>query len=320
MFNSYNKKDYINLIKFYKNNKINNFNLIISYSKYYKIDNLILDFIMWILCSKKKKYKICNKCKSCKLFKNKIYINFYYIKDNININSLRVIYNNWYKNINFIGIKIIYFSKFNFINFYVNNFLIKWLEFSYNKSIFIFSSIYNTYIPFTIISRCYKIKLLILNENYLYNILVKKYKLINFSKENILSAIRLSNNSLFYSLKILKKLWNTRNNLIKYILNMKKYNINFLVKNINNIYLNHNLYFLVTFFLDYIKFRLNNIKYLFNLDILFLFKYFNKYISINNAFLIFKKIIFCMNNLKNIKNINKNILIYELISFIYLKI
>ncbi len=319
MYN-YKNIDYINLIDFCNFNYLKGFNLIINYLENNDIDKIVYYFSMWLLCLKKRKYKVCLKCINCNLLKKKNHPNFYYINNDVDINFIKKVYFYWFNNINYLGIKIVYLSKFTFWNFSVNTFLLKWIESSYHNSIFIFSCLNNIYIPFTILSRCYKIKLNFIKENKIYFYLNKKYDLNKFSKENILSIIRLSNNSIYNSIKILKKIWNIRLKLINFLFNIKKYNIKLFIKKINNIFLYYNLYFLSTIFLDFIKFKLNNIKYLYNLDIFFLFKKIYHYFSIKNSFLIFNKIIICINKIKNIKNINKNILLYELINYLFLKI
>ncbi len=308
---------YINIINIFNINKLKIFNFIFKYSCNLNINILIFSLVKWIFCNNKKKYLSCNKCLNCILLKKKNYFNYYYINNNINISSIKEIYNKLLTNININKIKIIYFNNFKFNNYYINNFLLKVLEENNGKFIFIFSCLNNILIPNTILSRSFILRIKFPKEKVIFKWLYNKFNNNNnINKNIILSCIRLSNNSIIDSLIWIKKNILIRKNIIKLISNLNKFNINNLVKNINDDNLEINLYILITLFLDYIKYKYKIIKYLYNLDLYYFFKKKMKYFNINNIYLILNRIIFCLSAIKNINNINRNILLYDLINFL----
>ncbi len=313
------KSNYIYIINILNINRLNIFNFIFKYSCNLNINILIICLIKWIFCKNKKKYLSCNKCFNCISFKNKNYFNYYYINNNININLIKKIYNKLLINISINDIKIIFFDNFKFDNYYVNNFLLKILEENNGKIIFIFSCSDNIFIPNTILSRSFLLRIKFPKENIILKWLLNKFK-NNFNKNIFLSCIRLSNNSPINSLIWIKKNILIKKKIINLILNLNKFNINNIVRIINNDNLEINLYILITLFLDYIKYKYKIIKYLYNLDI---YIFFNKnicFLNINDIYLILNKIIFCLSIIKNINNINKDILLYDLINFLLIKL
>ncbi len=312
------KNYYINIVNIFNINKLKIFNFIFKYSCNLHINILIFSLIKWIFCNNKKKYLSCNKCLNCISLRNKNCFNYYYINNNnININLIKEIYNKLLINININNIKIVYFDNFKFNNYYINNFLLKILEENNGKFIFIFSCLNDIIIPNTILSRSFILRIKFPKEKIIFKYLCNKFiNDNNICKKIILSCIRLSNNSLIDSLIWIKKNIFIRNSIIKLILNLNKLNINSIVKNINNNNLEINLYILITFFLDFIKYKYKIVKYLYNLDLYYFFKKKMKYFNINNIYLILNKIIFCLSVIKNINNINKNILLYDLINFL----
>ncbi len=315
------KNYYINIINILNVNKLKIFNFIFKYSCKLNINILILSLIKWILCKKKNKYLSCKMCLNCILFRNKNYFNYYYINNNVNINSIREIYNKLLVSININDIKIIYFDNFKFNNYYVNNFLLKILEENNGKFIFMFSCSDNINVPNTLLSRLFSLKIKFPKEKVIFKWLYNKFNFNNIKNKNIiLSCIRLGNNSPINSIVWVKKNILIRKNIINLILNLNKLNINNIIKSINNDDLEVNLYILITLFLDYIKYKYKIIKYLYNLDLYYFFKNNFNRINIYNIFLILDKIIFCLSIIKSINNINRNILLYDLINFLLINL
>lgn len=313
------KSNYIYIINIFNINKLNIFNFIFKYSCNLNINILIFCLIKWIFCKNKKKYLSCSKCFNCISFKNKNYFNYYYISNDININLIKEIYNKLLINININNIKIIFFNNFKFNNYYINNFLLKILEENDGKIIFIFSCLNNIFIPNTILSRSFLLKIKFPKEDVILKLLLNKFR-NNFNKKLFLSCIRLSNNSPIDSLIWIKKNILVKKNIINLILNLNKFNIDNIIKIINNNNLEINLYILITLFLDFIKYKYKIIKYLYNLDSYFFFKKNIYFLSINDICLILNKIISCLSIIKNVNNINKNILLYDLINFLLIKL
>ncbi len=315
-------KLYKNIINFYKKKNYKNINIIIKYKCNLGINILILKLIKWIYCLYKNNYNICNKCLNCNLINKNSHPNFYYINclnKKIDISYIRKINYLLVNSLNISVFKIIYFRDFIFDNFYINNFLLKYMEESSYKFMFIFSCFDNTNIPFNILSRLYKFKINYLSEKKIFNWLINNYNLNNFSYKSIISSIRLSNNSPLSSIKLLNNFWYLRLTLLNNLINIHKMTIINIINFLDNDYLIINLYWLSTIFIDFIKFKFNNIKNLFNIDVIYLFNYFNNFLNINNSYLILNKIICLNNNIKNIFNINKNILIYEFVCYFYTK-
>ncbi len=311
------KNYYIKLIDIFNKKRFRISNFIIKYSCNLNIDFLIFSLVKWFFCINKKKYIKCNKCLNCILLKKNNYYNYYYINNDVNIDSIKKIYKNLLSNLNINKIKIIYFSNFKFKNNYVNNFLLKILENNDNKFIFIFSCLDNIIIPNTILSRSFIFKVNFPKEKNIFNFL-NNYKK-KYNKNILLSSIRLSNNSITDTLIWIKKKNIIKKNIIKLILNLNNLSIHNIVNMLNNNNLEINLYILITFFMDYIKYKYKIKKYLYNLDLYFIFKYKIKNINIYNIYLILNKIIICLNNIKYINNINKNILLYDLVNFLLIK-
>ncbi len=310
---------YYKIIYIFKNNYINSFNFVVYYSTDLCVDMLIISFVKWIFCKNKINNISCNKCLFCKLINKNKFLNFYFINYKINIFDINKIFINLFKNMNIYKFKIIYFSNFDFSNYYVNNFLLNILEKYYNNFIFIFSCFEYIYIPETLYDRLYKFKLNFPKENYIIKLFSNLNLFSKYDKFKILSSIRLSNNSPLFSIKLLKKFFLYKYILLNCFLNIKSFNFNYIVNILSFNSIKFNLYFLMTLFIDFIRIKLNNLKYLYNIDLINLIKRKIKYFDIKNIFLILNKIIKCDNDIRSIKNINKNILIYNLVSFIFIK-
>ncbi len=310
-------KYYDILIKFCLNIFNKSFNLVINYPCELNVKLLINVLSKWILCKKKKRKYFCNICSNCYFFDKKIHPNFYFLNNDIkiDIDCIRNINLKLINNIYFGSYKIIFFNNYNFVNIYVNNYLLKLMEEFYFKVIFIFTCFSYIKIPNTLLSRSYRFFIFPPSEIYLLNFFKKKYFLNNISDKSIISIIRINYFSPLKTLFFLKNQFNKRlfflnfmNNFI-YKKEIKMIEI-LLDESIDNLFL------LLTIFFDIIYFEFNN-KYYYNLDSLFLFKNILNNLLLNDKIRIFYKIYLCINNINNIYFINKKILIYELVYYIY---
>ncbi len=297
-----------------------NCNLIINYSCNLGIDLLVFSIVKWIFCLNKNKYNFCNKCLQCNLVNINNHPNFFFIlnkKGNeINISSIKIINDKLLNNLFINKFKIVYLSNYNFFNNFVNNFLLNLMEGYYNNIIFIISCFDYFNIPTTILSRCHKYKLLFPLENDVYNWIINCKK-INLKKKYIITAIRLSKNSPFSSILLLKKFWLFRLNLFKFLINLNINSIDYFVSKINISIFNMYIYWLLTLFIDLIKFKFKYFYYIYNLDSIKLIKYLNKKICINNNFFLLNKLIKYNNNIYSVINVNKEILLYNIFYRIY---
>lgn len=315
---------YKNIIDFYRNANYNNLNFIVTYKCNLNVNILILNFVKWVFCINKLNYDFCNKCLNCNLLEKNIHPNFIFISNKYNekldISFIRKINYLLFNNLNINLWKIIYFDNFLFNNFYINNFLLKIIEEPFYNSILIFSCLENIFIPNNIFSRLYKFKIYIPNEKNIFFWLNKNYDLKKINYNSIISAIRLSNNSPLDSICLLKKYWNLRLILLNKLINIKNIKLIDFINLFNNNYLCMNLYWLNTIFFDFIKYKFKKNKYLYNLDFIYMFKKWNNLFCIKKIFSIINKIIDLNNNINNISNINKFILLYEFICYLFLNI
>ncbi len=300
-----------NKITSLKNIRNINFNLIITYTCNLSVDILILELVKWFFCVNIKDNKCCNFCLNCNLIKKDNYPNFNYIKDSssILVSDIREIVKNLCVNFYINNIKIIYFSKFNFLNHFIFNSLLKLME-DFNYFIFIFSCHESVFIPTTILSRCYRYKLICPTEKVSY---IWLNKFVKLDKIIILTAIRISNSSPLLSYFLLKKLWKDR---IFFFKNIKEilFESKFIL--LDKKLIKYNLYWLLTFIHDIIKYKINNFSNISNLDQINNVIFLSKYFSLKHVFLIFIELRSSLCNLKLIKGININILLSNLFLFI----
>ncbi len=329
MFNNFSLKDYPWLFDLYKkiifSGKIKNknFNLIIH--SFYKsnVNNLVLYLSKWILCTNLKFNKCCNSCCNCKLFKKKKNPNFYYLKckkDLVpNIDDIKRINLNLLNNLSYINLqKVVYISNFNLLSSLCFNSLLKIIEEYPYKIIFIFSCFNMFNIPSTIISRCQYYKIFPPKEK---NIIIWLNKYFSLNKNiEVITSIRLSNNSPLLTIYLLKKMWVYRLNFLNKLNNL--FNMNFLdiLNLLDNNFLNYNLDWLLFLFSDIIKYLLGINKYIVNLDSIVLIDFYSKKISIKNIFVIVNKLFIFIHDLNNVVYINKNIYLYDLSFFLYSKV
>ncbi len=289
-----------------------NCNFLINFPCNLGVKYLILNLVKWILCFKKKK-DICKSCINCNLIDYRNHPNFIIVKkSNLNIFFIKKIICFLNKSLYFSSFKIIYFIDFDFSNSFVFNYLLKLME-EPNYKLILFFSCFNSYnIPLTFLSRCHRYNLLAPNELYVYK-WIGNY--LNFSKENILTSIRLNNNSPLDTLIFLKKKWFFRIKIFNIIKNIFSINIFSMINILKNYSIEFNLYILYTFFFDIINCKYTNKIY--NLDVINILKKINKYICIKSINFILKKIFFCINKVKSNLNFNKEILLYDLSYNIY---
>ncbi len=298
-----------------------NYNLIISYSSELKVNILVLELIKWIICVKKYNYISCNNCLNCNLLNIYNHPDIYIIKNYKNIINLCEI--EFMKKKLFVDsylseYKIIYFPRTKFLNMFTFNSLLKLMEEPPFKTIFIFSCLNNINIPPTILSRCYLYRLSSPKEYYLLILINKKISF--YDKKSIISAIRLSNKSPIISYYYLRKLWKKRLFFLnKFYISISD-DIDCLIKLINDKFLNFKLYWLSTLFIDIVKYNLGDYINIINIDMFDIIIFFYKRININNIFLILKKIFLLMNELVKSININRNILITDLVFLINLNL
>ncbi len=292
-----------------------NCNLLITYPCNLGVDLLVYRLVKWILCLKKK-YSVCNNCINCNLLNINNHPNFFLIENiYLNISLIKKINCLLSKNLSFSFFKIIYFSNFNFLNPFIYNYLLKLMEEPYYKLILIFSclNIYN--IPATFLSRCYKYKLFIPEELFVYKWLKENCNCLNLNKKKILTIIRLNNNSPLESKLFLEKKWFFRLKILNIVNNILFLSINDIISALQNYSLYFNLYMLYTFFFDSLNYKYTNKIY--NLDSIYIIEKIRKNLCVKNINLILKKIIVCINEIKSKCNLNKEILIYDFSYYIY---
>ncbi len=317
---------YINLYnKIIQNNLIKkkNYNLLIRYNTYFKVNKLVLSIVKWMYCKYLKNNQCCDNCINCRLLDKNIHPDYYHInvdKNNvISLNTILKIINHVQQSTLYLGSsKILYFSHTSFLTKYTFNAILKLMEdFPYRLNI-IFTCFNYVKIPPTIYSRCLIYQLNTPSENVIFHWILCRIK--NCNKLSIVTAIRLSNYSPYVTLFLLEKYWVYRLILFKNIKYILLKNINILMKNINLKLLKYNLYWLVTFFLDVCKY--SNLYFsliknnLINLDKIHLIKYFNNILPSKIVFLIVHKLISSLQILFKIKFINRKNLFYDILSYI----
>ncbi len=297
------------------NLKIFKFNLIISYSVDLNVDFLVFNLVKWLMCNFVTDNFFCNICINCKLLNLHQHPDFYFIKcenKNICINDFILIKNKLYERAYLSSFKIVYFSYTNFLTKTTFNSLLKTMEeFSY-KIIFIFTCFDNVDIPLTLLSRSFFFKLFNPSERVVFTWL----KNFNFSlnNDNILSVIRLNNNSPFLSLNFIKYLWKKRLSFLNKISFSLFSNLDKIQKLIyNNFYLKFN--WLLILFMDLVNLHFNNKDSIVNIDHLLLLKCLYKKFLFKNIYIIIKKIIIYQREILLTPNLNKNLLINN-ISFV----
>ncbi len=292
-----------------------NCNLLINYSCNLGVDLLVFKLVKWILCLNKKN-KICNNCINCNLFKFNNHPNFIIINNkDLNIYFIKKIIIFLNKSLYFSFFKIIYFINFNFSNSFVFNYLLKLMEEPNYKLILIFSYLNSNNIPLTFLSRCHRYNLLVPKESFVYKWINNNLNNIIFNKSNILTSIRLNNNSPLDSISFLKKKWFLRINILHMVKNIFYLNITNIINILSSSIIKLNLYILYTIFLDSLNYKYTNKIY--NLDAIDILKNIRSKVYFKNINVILKKIIICINNFNNNLNINKDILIYDLSYNIY---
>ncbi len=303
--------------------KNKNYNLIIN--SFYKsgVNILIFSLVKWLLCIDSKLNTYCNNCLNCKLFDNNENPNFYYLKckkklipsiDDIKKMNFDLLNNLFYVNL----YKVVYISNINLLSNLCFNSLLKIIEEFPYKIIFIFScySLFN--IPDTIISRCQYYKLIPPKEKNAV-VWINKY-LFKYTKADIITSIRLSNNSPLFAIFLLKKMWKYRLFFLRKLFYVFSMNFLEVVDLFDEECLKHNVYWLLFIFSDIIKYKLNNKLCIVNLDNINLVKFLSNKILFKNVLILIKKLFFCLNELNSIMFMNKKIFIYDLSSFLYIKV
>ncbi len=292
-----------------------NCNLLINYPCNLGVDLLVFKLVKWILCFKKKG-NICNNCINCNLFEFRNHPNFFCIKKKkLNISFIRKINFFLNKSLFFSTFKVIYFIDFDFSNSFVFNYLLKLMEEPNYKLILIFSYLNSNNIPLTFLSRCHRYKLLVPKELFIYKWIISNFSNLNLNKKNILTSIRLNQNSPLNSIFFLKNKWFLRLNILNMVKNIFFLNVVNIINILGSYFIELNLYMLYTFFLDSLNYKCTNNIY--NLDSIYLFKKIRSRMLVKNIVLILKEIVFCINNLKSNLNLNKDILIYNISYKIY---
>ncbi len=295
------------------------FNLIINFSVELGVDNLIFYISKWLFCENLKDNCFCDVCMNCNLLNDNNHPDFYFIRcknKNICINKLEYFKKKFFCNSYISKFKIVYFSNTNFLTSTSFNSLLKLIEEPPYKIIFIFTCLDSINIPPTIYSRCFYYKLYVPKEKNIIS-WVKKHNILSLKDISIITAVRLCNYSPIISLDFIKHSWERRlyfiNNIYDVIFDsFEKINIFFC----DNDFL-EKINWLCILLMDIIRYNINNVDDICNVDKLNLIHSLNKKIFLDNIFLIINKIFFFRKNILSVYNFNKNILISNLSFYIY---
>ncbi len=294
-----------------------NFGLIIKFNSELKIDVLIFNIVKWMFCTYKLKSNACNNCINCVLLNNKNHPNFYIFKnDFLHIEKVKYLNKVFSNNLYVSVYKVIYFSNFDFKNKFINNFLLRIIEESLYNVIIIFTCWMNFIIPATLFSRCYKYNLYAPNENIILKWIYKKKLFNNFDKYQLLTAIRISNNSPTLTIFLLTNLWKLRIKFINDFSFMFFKNHNYLFNNKifsykNNFLINY-IYWFIYILLDLLKISISYNNLIYNIDYIKKIYTLSREISNNKIFLILDELYLFLNKYFNLLNYNKKILLYKL--------
>lgn len=304
---------YKKLILRYQKNSGHHALLLHSCYSYKNVISLCYALIRWLMCKNPNDIKSCGICHSCKLMISGNHPDVYHFQvekfnKNIGINFIREII----KKINICsnqdGLKVIWILNVERLTTQATNALLKTIEEPPKKTFFILTckELFNL-LP-TLKSRCLYLYIKVPPENLGLKWL---YKLGYNNIIKCITAIRLCGGAPDEAEILLKpENWLERSLLHIALENILK-NGNFLklLKILNNNKINFFLNCLLTLFVDSIKWKYNAKNYLINVDSIYLISLISYYWSNNRIYLCWKQIINCLKKLKEIDEINKELIL-----------
>ncbi|WP_075433901.1 DNA polymerase III subunit delta' C-terminal domain-containing protein [Buchnera aphidicola] len=250
------------------------------------VSNLILQIYKWILCSNKKKNKNCGHCLACRLIdlnNHPDVYNLYHLskKKNIGIDVVRNVLNNLYNSSQQGGKKIVCFPEMNNLTQEASHSILKTLEEPPHDTIFFLCTNNILQINNTIKSR--STIYLIPSPSEKNNLIWLKKKNKSFLSFQLLTALRMNNNSPINAHKFLNK--NTFKQRDIFMQAIKKYifdhkNID-LLKSIYGYNTKNVVLWVFYLLIDTIKYKTNYIGKIRNIDNLKLIKIISNKNSIN---------------------------------------
>ncbi|MFI4818988.1 MAG: DNA polymerase III subunit delta' C-terminal domain-containing protein [Enterobacterales bacterium] len=277
--------------------------------------SLCYAIIRWLMCNKKYKKKSCGNCQSCNLMLSNNHPDYYNLdfKKKIGVDDIRLITENIYNKSRQNGSKVIFLNNSSFLTEQACNALLKILEEPPKNTYFILSCNSLFKLSKTLLSRCICFNIKKINEKDSLKWLKKKF--IDYNEFSIVSSLRLSDGYPLKAKYLLKKeLWIERQNLCT--------SLNYSIKNNDFISLlpklefnsdNRSIYWLMSFIIDAIKYNLNLNKYISNIDKLYIIKNLNKKFKYKILLYQYKILLNFFINLEKINNVNKEILISNIL-------
>ncbi|MFI4846860.1 MAG: DNA polymerase III subunit delta' C-terminal domain-containing protein [Candidatus Makana argininalis] len=314
-------KWYFWLNKYYKN-------IIHSYKKIFSNHSLIIHshfqngkkslcnaIIRWLMCHTPYKNKSCGHCQGCKLM---IYNNHpdYYkldVKKKISIDDIRLIHENIYNKSRQNGSKVIFLNNASLLSDKISNALLKILEEPPKNTYFILSCKSLFKLSKTLLSRCICIYINKINEKKSLQWLKKKFNKLN--EISIITALRICNGYPLKAKNLLKnKNWIERENLCISLNNsIIKNDFVSLLPKLICYYDNRSIYWFISFIVDSIKYYLNLKKFISNKDKLYIIINLNKKFKYKILLHQYQILLNFLINLNHVNNINKEILILNIL-------
>ncbi|CAL4322650.1 DNA polymerase III subunit delta' C-terminal domain-containing protein [Buchnera aphidicola] len=219
---------YKKLVFQYTNNKLHH-TILVNTIKGIGIFNLIWKFSKWLLCLNKKNEENCEICYGCNLMKSLNHPDWYFLKPKkdkktIDVETLRILNEKFFKSAQQGKIKIICFSNTEFLNEYGINVLLKILEEPPKNTFFLLINFNFFKIPLTLKSRCFLLNIYAPSEKD--SLIWFKEKNFVINETHFLTSLKISENAPLMAIKLItSKLWTERINFyekLMYFIEKKK--------------------------------------------------------------------------------------------------
>ncbi|MFI4853247.1 MAG: DNA polymerase III subunit delta' C-terminal domain-containing protein [Candidatus Makana argininalis] len=306
-------KYYENILNLYKKKK--NHSLIIHSNFKNGKKSLCYAIVRWLMCNKPYKKKSCGNCQSCNLMISHNHPDYYELdcKKKFGIDDIRLIHENIHNKSRQNGVKVILLNNASLLTDQTTNSLLKILEEPPKNTYFILSCKSLFKLSKTLLSRCICLYINKTNEKKSLKWLKKKY---NKLKEiNIITALRICNGYPLKAKYLLKyNNWNERLNLCISLNNsIIKNDYISLLPQLIHYSDNRTIYWFIIFIVDAIKYNLNLKKTISNIDKLNIIINLNKKFTYQILLFQYQILLNFLINFNNINNINKEILILDIL-------
>ncbi|BAP58810.1 DNA polymerase III subunit delta' C-terminal domain-containing protein [Candidatus Tachikawaea gelatinosa] len=312
------KKIYRNMVYQYKKKKYHHSTIIET------IDGmgdeiLIWNFSCWIMCQNNTSYDIsCKICHHCRLMKKRNHPDWYCVeaedkKKLISVDIIRKLIEKLFNYAQQDGPKIVWFPFAEQLGKSSMNSLLKILEEPPSNTWFFISSKNFSYLSNSIKSRCFKISLLYFNEKENLNWLKAKTQKCEV---DLITALRLCGNGPIAAFSFLSNdiLWNKRKILffnIMIFFRKKIFQEIFTILNDDQLILYTS--WLLTFFLDFMKWKVKATYHITNCDCINIFKENKNFFSYSILYNLTKILINARKFLIKISAINRELIIVKLL-------